>query len=151
MLKDRLTRGLLAGFIAGIITKVYDLLTFYFGISTLRWFDFAGVMIYGKKPVTLEEQVFATLGVWSFHALLGIIFIFLIQRLISSGNLLLKGWFYGVMVWFLIYAISHLYKVSALASIPLMTSLSNFIGASIWGLLMALAVKWLDNKSKTSN
>ncbi|PKM80533.1 MAG: hypothetical protein CVU89_13355 [Firmicutes bacterium HGW-Firmicutes-14] len=146
-IKDRLTRGLLAGLSAGIVTKIYDLLAFHYGISTLRWLDFAGIMIYGRKPVALGEQVFATFGTWFFHALLGIIFVFLIQRVFSSDNLLLKGWFYSISWWFIIYAVFQLFKVPELASIPLKTALSSFVGASIWGLLLALALHWLDRKS----
>ena len=147
-IKDRFARGMAAGIFAGIITKIYDLLAFYIGISTLRWFDFAGIMIYGKKPMSLGEQIFATLGTWFFHALLGILFVFLIERLFLSDNLLLKGWFYGVSWWFIVYAVNQLFKVPELASIPLKTSLSNFVGASIWGLIMAAVVHRLDNKLK---
>ncbi|MHB1125707.1 MAG: hypothetical protein ACYC2T_01930 [Bacillota bacterium] len=147
-IKDRFTRGMLAGAAAGIITKLYDLLAFYLGISTLRWLDFAGILMYGRKPVILEEQIFATLGTWFFHALLAIIFVYLIERLFLSDNLLLKGWFYGVSWWFIVYSISVLYKVPELVSVPFKTSVSNWIGASIWGLVMATVVKWLDNKIK---
>lgn len=147
-IRDRFTRGMLAGIVAGIITKVYDLLAFSFHFSTLRWFDFSGIMIYGKKPLNLWEQIFATLGVWFFHAILGVIFVLLIQRLVSSDNLFLKGWLYGVAWWFIIYAIAHLYKVPQLVLVPLKTSVSNFVGASIWGVTLAAVVRWLDTKAK---
>jgi len=151
MLKDRFTRGMLAGIIAGVITKAYDFLAYYLHISTLRWMDVAGTLIYGRKPLNLWEAVFATLSAWLFHALLGVIFVYLIQRLFSSANLILKGWFYGVIGWFVIYSIIILFKAPEISFVPLRTSFSNFIGASIWGIIMALALLWLDHKNKTLN
>lgn len=74
------------------------------------------------------------------------IFVFLVQKLFSSDNLLLKGWFYSVIWWFIIYAISHLYKVPELTYVPLKSSFSNFIGASLWGLVMAYVLKWQDDR-----
>lgn len=61
-IRDSFTRGLVAGVAAGIVIKPYDLLAYYLGFSTVRWFDFAGTMMYGKKPLNLTEQVFATVG-----------------------------------------------------------------------------------------
>ena len=147
-IKDRVTRGMIAGFIAGVITKIYDLTAFYLGISTLRWLDFAGLMMYGKKPAYLSYQIFATLGTLFFHALLGIVFVILIRQLLTSNNLLLKGWFFGVTLWFVIFSVFHLFKIPDLNFVPLKTAVSSFVGASIWGLTLAKIVHWLDNKIK---
>jgi len=137
---DRFTRGLLAGTIAGVITKAYDLLAYYFHFSTFRWLDVAGIIIYGRKPSHIAEAIFATMSTWFFHALLGVIFVYIVQRLVSSDNLFLKGWFYSVTCWFLIYALIILFKVPEFSVIPLKTSVSNFIGASIWGLVLVAAL-----------
>ena len=72
----------------------------------------------------------------------------LIQRMISSDNLFLKGWVYGVAWWFVIFAITHLFKIPDLVLMPLKTSVSNFVGASIWGLVLAAVVQWLETKAK---
>lgn len=147
---DRFTRGLLAGIIAGFITKAYDILAYYLNFSTFRWLDVAGIIIYGRKPLSTVEAIFATLSTWFFHALLGVIFVYLIQRLFSSDNLFLKGWFYGVACWFLIYALIILFKVPEISIIPLKTSVSNFIGASIWGLVLAAALHRMEQPSATT-
>lgn len=144
---DRFTRGLLAGIIAGIITKAYDILAYYLNFSTFRWLDVAGIITYGRKPLSTVEAIFATLSTWFFHALLGVIFVYLIQRLFSSDNLFLKGWFYGVTCWFLIYALIIIFKVPEFSIIPLKTSVSNFIGASIWGLVLAAVLQRLEKPS----
>lgn len=147
MLNDRFTRGLLAGIIAGILTKVYDLTAYYLHFSTLRWFDVAGTLIYDRKPFSFWEAFFATLGTWFFHTFLGVIFVYLIKKPLLSNNLILKGWFYGVAWWFIIFAVIILFKVPDISLVPLKTSLSNFVGASIWGLLLASALQWLDRKN----
>lgn len=147
MPNDRFTRGMLAGIIAGILTKFYDLSAYYLHFSSLRWLDVAGTMILGRRPISPGEAVFATLGTWFFHAMLGIIFAFLSRRTLGSHNLLLKGWYYGVSCWFLIFAVLILFKMPGLSFIPLKTSVSNLVGASIWGLLLAWSLQWLDRKS----
>lgn len=147
-LNDRATRGMIAGFAAGVITKIYDLTAFYLAISTLRWMDFAGLMMYGKIPVHLSQQIFASMGTLFFHSLLGILFVILIPGQLTSKNLLLKGWFYGVTLWFIIFAVFHLFKVQELNVVPLKTTISSFVGSSIWGLTLAMIVRWLDNKIK---
>ncbi len=147
-LNDRATRGMIAGFAAGIITKIYDLTAFYLGISTLRWLDFSGLMLYGNTPVYLSHQIFATFATLFFHSLLGIVFVILIQRQLTSKNLLLKGWFFGVALWFTIFSVFQLFKVQELNFVPLKTTISSFVGASIWGLSLVILVHWLDNKIK---
>lgn len=147
-IQDRFTKGVIAGFAAGMITKIYDLITFYFGLSTIRWMDISGVMIFGRKPTYLSEKIFATMGAWFFHALLGVVFIFLLQRLFNSKNLYFKGWFYAVFWWFVIYAIIQLLKVPEISFVPVNTSVSNFFGASIWGLVMAFIVDWQEKITK---
>ena len=141
---DRFTRGLLAGIIAGVVTKPYDILAYYLNFSTFRWLDVAGIVIYGRRPLNAGEAVFATLSTWFFHALLGVIFVYLVQKLVSSANLFLKGWYFGVICWFLIYAIIILFKVPEISAIPLKTSVSNFIGASIWGLVLTAVLYRLE-------
>lgn len=152
MLRDWFVKGILAGFIAGVITKAYDLMAYYLHFSTLRWFDVAGTLIFGRKPLNLWEAVFATLSTWFFHALLGLMFVYLIQKtVLSRHNLFLKGWFYGVTWWFLIYVIIMLFKVPEISFVPLKTSLSNFISASIFGLLLAGTLQWLNHRSQQVN
>ena len=144
---DRSTIGILAGTAAGLITKAYDLLAHYFGISTMRWMDFSGIMLFGYKPQTLTAQILATLGMLFFHAGMAITFVYFIKPL-TSKNLLLKGWFFGTGLWFAIYAIFHLFKVPEMASLPIKTVASSFAGATVWGLSMAMIINWLENKVK---
>jgi len=55
------------------------------------------------------------------------------------------------MIWFLTYAITALYKVPELQRIPLNNAISNFIGATGWGLALGFAFNWLDDKRTEGN
>jgi uncharacterized membrane protein YagU involved in acid resistance len=148
-MKDRFTRGFVAGIIAGIPTLVFNMGAFYLKFATLHWADFMGIFTYGRKPIAFAETLFAIIAVYIFLSFLGIIFAYFILRM-SSQNYILKGWVFGLSIWFISYAITILFNVPELAFIPLKTVLSNFIGASIWGISLALALKWLDDRIKVS-
>ena len=144
-MKDRFTRGFLAGILAGVPTFFFNIGAFYFNLSTLRWADFMGLYVMGRKPIGLGETLFTIIAVYIFLSFLGIIFAYLIPK-ISSYNYLLKGWVFGVSIWFIAYAVTMLYKVPELAFIPLKTVVSSFIGGSIWGISLSYILKWLDNR-----
>lgn len=144
---DRFTRGCIAGILAGLVSSVFNLTAYYVGFAKLRYLDFAGVMIYGRKPTSALEALFAWLGMYMFMALLGAIFAYLILGM-TSKNYLFKGWFYGVIVWFAVYAIVILFKVPELSVFNLPTTFANFIGASLWGLALGYIFDKLDAKAK---
>lgn len=147
-LADRYTQGVLAGFIAGVIAEIFDLIISFFELSTLRWYDYSSFVIYGAAPKGLWEQLFATLAILLFHAQLGVFFIYLLERFFTSSNLYFKGWSFGVAIWYGINAILHLFNIPEFRDLPLRTALTNFIGASIWGLSMVMALNWLKAKVK---
>lgn len=148
-LDDRLTRGLLAGVLAGIPGILIALTSrFVLHTTTLLYSDFAAILIYGKKAETIGGHLFSGLVVFMFWGFLGILFAYLI-RYVTSKNLILKGMLWGGMVWFLAYAITLLFKVPGLLIIPVKTAVSNFVGGLIWGGLMALTYGYLDRKVKS--
>ncbi len=144
-MRDRFTRGFAAGVTAGIVTAVFNLGVFYLNISTLRWADFMAILSFGSFPSNLGETVFATIAVFIFLGFIGVVFAYLVKY-ISSQNYLLKTWAYGTFIWFTSFAVMQLFAVPELANIPLATTVSNFVGASIWGLTYGLILKWLDNR-----
>jgi len=147
VVEDRFSRGFVSGIIAGVPTLIFNNVAYYLNLSTLRWLDFGGILILGKKPGNLLETLFSAVGVYFFVGVLGIIFCFLTPR-ISSKNYLLKTWVYGTSLWFIFYAMLHLFQVPQLIHIPLKTALLDSIGASIWGLSLGLILRWFDNRVK---
>jgi len=143
-LNDRFTIGLITGLIGAIPITVFNLsMNYYF--QTLRYLDFAAIFIYGHTSKTVFETLFAFAIAYLFLAFLGAIFAYIITGL-TSKNLLIKGWVYGVFIWFSTYALTLLFRVPQLLDISLTSAISNFIGASIWGLSMAYSLLWLNKK-----
>ena len=149
-MKDRFVKGFISGIIAWVPTFIFNYGAFYLKLSTLRWSDFAGIMLYGKKPHGLPENLFALLGVIFFLGLLGVVYAYLIPKLLSEYYVF-KSWVYGVTLWFVFYSVTLLFKVNYLKLIPLKTAICNFIGASIWGITLGLAFFFLNNILKEKN
>ena len=147
-MKDRFTRGFLSGVIAAIPALAFAIIALSLKWTTLRWANFAAILIYGRKSISLGEEVFSTFAVFFFCGLLGVIFVFIIPN-ISSTNYLLKSWVFGVAIWFFAFVVTLLYKVPGLLIIPNKTAVSNFIEATIWGLSLGYCLKWFDSRVKT--
>lgn len=144
MLNDRFTRGFIAGGITGIPIIIYNLLSQYF-FETIAYYDFAGTLIYGHRPIMLQERILAFGGVIFFVALLGSVFAMLIPNL-QSKNIILKGWVFGCTVWFFSYSVTVLFQIPGLSEIDFKSALSNFLGASLWGVLLAYTISILDKR-----
>lgn len=135
-MKDRFTVGLLSGIGAGIVASLANLfITQILHFGNLRFIDFSAVFIYGRKPHTLGEDLFAWVGYVAFTSFLGVLFAYLIPH-ISSQNFMLKSIFFGIAVWFFSYALTFLFQSPFLQNISLPSAISNLIAASIFGLVM---------------
>lgn len=145
-LNDRLTRGFLAGVLGGIASVAWGMLSRYIlHFTTLLYSDFAGVLILGRKVETTGEKIFFQLVVFLFFGLLGIILAYIV-RYTTSKNMLFKGVLWGGVVWFSSYAITLLFKVPDLHTIPFPTAISQLIGGVLWGFFTAVALGYLDRR-----
>lgn len=136
-MKDRFVRGLIAGILAGIPTMIVNLVIYGLHLTTLRFLDFGVIFLYGRRITGLRETIFAGFITLMFYGGLGIFYAYLITWLRNS-HYWLKSLVYGAGTWFIIYAITLLYKVPNLIYIPFKTAVSNFIVACLWGLLLGL-------------
>lgn len=145
-MEDRFTRGFVAGVIGGIATNAWSLLAGAMGWTTLRTVDLMGLFIYAHlQPFDLAEVIFGLFGHLIVSAVLGVGFVYLLQYL-DSLNHLLKGWTYSVTFWFLVYSITALFQFPGTIPLPLKTAFSDFIGATIFGLVLPLALRALATK-----
>lgn len=144
-LKDRFTRGCLIGLIGGIATTVLGYVFFLVKFGTLRFSDFAAILIYGRKAHGLLEILFATMVHWGFSAAAGIVFIYLL-KVIGTKNLILKGWFFGVTIWFVAYITTELFKIQEFATISFASAVANFLVSSLYGIITAKAYSYLEEK-----
>lgn len=145
---DRLTLGFIAGVLSGILMNLESHLSYSLQLNTLRYVDWAGITLFGHlPPFETGEIIWAQIAHLFFTGILGIIFIYLIPY-VTNKNLLLKGWIYGVLLWFVINAVDPvILELEGIPVTPLRTSVSNFTGASIFGLALAWTTKRLSNKT----
>src|SRR5690554_3264512 len=142
-MKDRITAGFLSGVAAGIAMNIIDWLGIIAGLYQERLLDWAAIMIYGRLPLTIVATVFAQLGQLFFAGFLGIIFAALLLKF-TSGNYLLKGWLFGIIAWFSIYAISSAIRLPALATHSVAAVIAHFLSASLYGLVLARTLNRLE-------
>jgi len=147
-IKDRLLRGFIAGVAGGVVMDVFNLASYYLGIAELRFLDWSALVIYGAKPVSIAESIFALIAHLVFTGTLGIIFAYLLT-FITSTNYLFRGALFGSAMWFLLYGISLLYKIEGTVPLHVDTAASDFICAIIFGLVLAETLHRLDDNLKT--
>lgn len=75
----------------------------------------------------------------------GIIFSFLL-RYISRKYLWVKGLYFGLAMWFFVYAITLLFKVPGLTENTVESAMNNAITSGVYGLTLAWAIKKLENR-----
>lgn len=134
-MKDRITAGFIAGFTGGIAMNIFDWIVNAFYGQKEYLYSWASVVIYGRIPNNTWEIVFSQIGQLFFTGILGIIFAYYLLKL-TSGNYLFKGWIYGIIVWFGIYALSIILRLPTLSTHSAVTVTSHFLGSSLYGLLL---------------
>lgn len=149
-LNDRFTKGFLAGLIAGIPALAWGLLSRYvLHFTTLLYKDFAAILTYGNPARGILANLFAQAVVFFFFGFNGVLFSYL-TRIISTKNLVLKGGLWGSAIWFASYTITLFFKVPGLLHIPPKTSISQLVGGLIWGVALAVVLKYLDRVTQSS-
>jgi hypothetical protein len=133
---DRFTKGFIAGAVSGLVITLLNMLIYTSGIYIVRWVDWMGIILFDRMPVTLGEILLSLVAMVSFNGALGIAFFYLIP-LITNKNLMLKGWLWGVSVWFALDAITSLFKIDGLINPPLVDAITNYVSASLYGLFLA--------------
>jgi len=146
-IKDRLTRGFVAGLVGGVAMNVVSLASYYLNLGELRYLDWAGIMMYGFRPHNFLSAAFAQVIQILQVGILGAVFAYLLP-LTTSRNYLLKGWLYGTALWFGFNGLTLLFKLGPKIPVHLATAAVDFVGASVYGLVLAHTLHWLDEKVK---
>lgn len=137
--------------VAGIPMNGWDLISYYWlHFSKLRYLDWAGVVMYGEIPKTPIAVAFALISHFFWVGFLGVIFAYLIPTLTPRGYLV-KGFTFGFITGFIIYAIGIAFKFPIILHRTTGTTISQFIGGSIWGVTLALMLRWLDTTPKVKS
>ena len=114
----------------------------YFNFAQIRLLDWMSIIIFGDKPIDNLQTIIALVARIIFAGILGIVFAHLMKYL-DSEHYLFKGWIYGVLSMGLLYGITSLLRVPQLTYTHTYTVISNFLGASIYGLVLAESLKRL--------
>lgn len=144
-LKDRLTRGFIAGAAGWPPQIAFTATMFKLRLTKLRYLDFAAVLTFNHRPQGWPEVLFAEAIVIIFLGVLGIIFSLLIPVL-SSKNIFFKGWLYATFTWFAIYAAMTMYELKHIYPVDTMTAFYSLVTASVWGIAMVGVFLFLDKK-----
>lgn len=116
-------------------------------VTNWRFLDYAGLLIFGRKPAGTVEIMISVLGQIFFSGAMGVLFAFLLP-LTTSRHYLLKGWFSGMLIWFSVYTVLHLFQLPQVLELDTGTVLSNTLKASLFGLALAWGLARLGAKSK---
>lgn len=148
---DRFTKGFIAGVIAGLTMNIWSWAVGSMKLTTLRMADWAGLILYGHRPpFDTTEFMIAQIAQLFFCGALGVFFAYFITW-VKSRNIYLKGLLFSFMNWFACYSVATLYKVDGVIPIPVQTVVSNLIGATIFGLALAAALKALTPQKASEN
>ncbi len=141
-MKDRFTIGFVAGIVGGIIMAAIDLIFSTIGWVHYAYYDWAISLIMGSKSNTIYEAITGQITHILFSGMLGILFAYLLA-LVKSKNYILKGWVFGIFVWFAVHVIVNLYDFDPLRPIPLSQMVGDFITGSIFGIVLAEVINRL--------
>jgi hypothetical protein len=141
-MRDKFTTGLISGGLAGLISSITDLgFVHLLKFGTHRYIDFAGVFVFGRPPHIWWEVLFAQLVQVFFSAAMGVLFIFLLDR-IKKENLMIKGICFGVGIWFVSYVVTLLFKVPYLKTMPPESSVEHYLAAIVYGISLVKTLNY---------
>ncbi len=141
---DRFAKGLVASAISSVIYAGLNLFSYYvLHFTDQRYYNVAAVMIFGHKALTTGESIFAQMVQIGFATGIGIVFCYLMAKF-NSKNYVFKGIFWGAANWFVIVSLMTITRLNNLLPIGLNSAISNLITSCIWGLFIAVVLRWLD-------
>lgn len=146
-LNDRFIKGLISGVASGIVHDFLDIISNLIKIDKHTYFDWAGIVLYGKEPKTIIEYILTVSSKTFLTALLGILFAYLIPKL-TSKNLVIKGGIFGLTFWAIFFTSVYVFKIDKLMDTNAVSALSDGVNSIVFGIVLALVYRYLDNKQK---
>ncbi len=146
-MEKRLSIGIIAGIIAGILKDIPDAF-FHYGlkITNLTFWDYAGTIAFGHHPSGIAENVCALCFEVVFSILVGMVFVFITNRMIFK-HYLLSGAFYGAIVWFVIRSVVVGLDIKSLVNEDIVTTTINSLDSVIYGIMLSFIIHLLEKKT----
>lgn len=143
---DRATCGFVAGLLGAFVQMIFTYSVYYgTGLLKFRFADYAGIIFWGSRPEGLLQSVFAEFLVWFYSGVLGAVFALLI-KIYSSEHLMMKGFSFGILYWYLNNGYITAFRVEGLYPIGFTTAAIHVVGGIILGLTTAKAYAYLAKK-----
>lgn len=149
--KDKFMRGLIAGFIAGLIKDIPSVTAhlFQWDVFPTYW-DYSGMIAFGKVPHTATDIMIAIIVEVVFSMAIGAILVHVISK-IKSHHYLIAGAFSGAGVWFFIRATMWILDVKKFNQPQMLAFIINAATSIGYGLLIAYLDKLLQKAGNRSS
>lgn len=139
----RFKTGLFTGMVGGLIMNIWTLFSYHIlHFTDLRFLGGADILFFGRLPGSLQETIYSLLTqvLWG---VLGIVFGYLMP-IVPSRNYLPRGAFYGFITGSVVFAIPIAFGITNISSWTFKTMLSHLIGGTLWGIVLAQTLRWLN-------
>jgi len=147
MLKnDRFTAGAISGIIGAIAQEIYGYIAKASGLTNIAFIDFAEAIIFNAQLKNFIGIIAGIISHLVFGAMLGVLFAYIIYKT-SNNYYYFKALGYAAGIWFWSLAFGTMYKINVFNDIQAVPAISVFIGAQVYGLVLAICLKILENKS----
>lgn len=138
---DRFYRGFYGGIIAALPLNAWSLFSYYIlQFTQRRMLDWAGTLVFGSLPQTRLQVSMALVMQLVWSGFRGIVFAFLLP-VIGGRGLVGKAVIFSLILSFFEEFIVVLFKVPHLVQTTPTTLISTFIGAVLWGVVLAFLLR----------
>lgn len=139
-------KGVVGGIMAGIIKDIPDVILHrVFKITSITFWDYAGIVALKRHPQGVVELLFAFSYEIVFSILIGIIFVYLTTS-IKTKYRLLTGGVYGALVWFIVHAVILCFQIKELMIQDTLTLIVNSLGSVFYGVILVYIIERLGRK-----
>ncbi len=144
---DRTMRGFIAGIVAGLALNIWSLPFYFLKLVNIHHIHWAGILICHGLPRNTGESLVCFIIQVLWDGILGVFFSYLFKNS-TSGDYIYKGLLYSFFLSFVFNSIVTLYRVPILSDrYELIAFLLNEAGALIYGLILALTLRRLDQST----
>ena len=143
MKEDRLIAGAVAGTVAILIQTIYALTIKSLGLTDRIYIDFAKVIIISENRPGLSAFFIGLIAQLVIGGMFGVVFAF-IEKFTSSRYYVLKGIFFGAILWFLLTGFGTMWRLPVFHEMPTNAAYSTLIGALLYGIALAYTMKLLE-------
>jgi hypothetical protein len=141
--KDRLIIGLQAGGFGTVFKEFGGLVALWINAKHTYW-DYAAVLIYGRRAESPGEYAFAVIIQFVFSATLAVGYAYF-ERFFPTEKPIIKGGIFGGSIWLIIQAVIIINKIQPLQGHTLRGAIAEFLVATIFGAIIGW---WVERKTR---